>query len=108
MNLADYQVKASETAVYNRPKGLEWFYPVLNLGGEAGELQSKFSKVVRGDVKLWNILDDISDELGDVLWHVSQIATELGISLDDIALNNLAKLEDRKKRGKLMGSGDKR
>jgi len=37
--------------------------------------------------------------LGDVLWYLSQIATELNISLEDIAEGNLKKLSSRQKRG---------
>ena len=51
---------------------------------------------------------EIKKELGDVLWYVSQVATELTLSLDEVALCNIEKLQSRKKRGKLSGSGDNR
>jgi NTP pyrophosphatase (non-canonical NTP hydrolase) len=50
----------------------------------------------------------MAKELGDVLWYVSQLATELGLELDEIADTNLQKLLSRQRRGVLSGSGDER
>jgi NTP pyrophosphatase (non-canonical NTP hydrolase) len=50
----------------------------------------------------------IAKELGDVLWYVAQVATELGLDLDEIASQNLDKLLSRQRRGVLSGSGDDR
>ena len=50
----------------------------------------------------------MSKELGDVLWYVAQLASELDLSLDDIAKQNLEKLFSRQARGVLSGSGDDR
>lgn len=54
------------------------------------------------------IKEEIKQELGDVLWYVSELATEFGLSLDEIAEYNISKLQDRKERNILTGSGDKR
>ena len=51
---------------------------------------------------------EILKELGDVLWYVAQVASELGLSLDKIANQNIEKLYSRLERGKLSGSGDSR
>jgi len=47
-------------------------------------------------------------ELGDMLWYLAQICTELDISLEEVAEANLAKLLDRQARGKIKGDGDNR
>ena len=47
-------------------------------------------------------------ELGDVLWYVAQVATDLGESLEAVAQANLAKLRSRKERGRLGWDGDDR
>ena len=50
----------------------------------------------------------IARELGDVLWYLSNVAHEIGITLDTVALANLEKLKSRKDRSKIKGSGDER
>jgi len=106
MKLNDYQNRANETAIY--PEGLN--YPILGLAGEAGELCNKYKKILRdkgGEAALLDI-NEMEKELGDVLWYVAQIATELGVSLETVARVNIMKLGDRKNRGVLGGSGDNR
>ena len=83
---------------------------VLGLVGETGEVADKIKKVIRDDGgKLSEEKRrDIEKELGDVLWYLANLATELNLSLDEIALKNLEKLQDRQDRGVLRGSGDNR
>ena len=85
-------------------------YPTLGLVNEAGELAGKVKKIFRD--KEGSISDDdrlaIKYELGDVLWYMAQIATELDISLQDVAEANLEKLFSRQARGQIKGEGDYR
>lgn len=103
-----YQHEAAETAIY--PEEVKIAYPVLGLVGEAGEIANKYKKVLRdnGGVLGQERYEAIVDELGDVLWYVAALATDLGIDLSAVAQNNLKKLTDRAQRGKLGGSGDTR
>ena len=105
-----YQERTQETAMYpgqGTITGLS--YTALGLG-EVGEVQGKIKKIIRDDGGI--VTDEkrvaIKKELGDVLWYVAQTATELGLSLSDIALVNLDKLNSRKERGVITGSGDDR
>jgi NTP pyrophosphatase (non-canonical NTP hydrolase) len=50
----------------------------------------------------------LARELGDVLWYLSQLATEADLDLETIAEDNLEKLLSRQERGVLRGSGDDR
>jgi len=52
--------------------------------------------------------NEISKELGDILWYLAQMATELHLSFDKVAEQNIEKLQSRKARGKLRGDGDNR
>lgn len=90
--------------------GSEFTYPALGLVGEAGEIANKLKKVIRdkSGVLSDEVRESVSDELGDVLWYVAQLATEMGTDLDTIAQRNIDKLSSRKERGVIAGSGDNR
>jgi len=106
MKLDEYQMRAEETAIY--PDNYAILYPTLGLAGEAGEVADKVKKIYRdGEPELF-YKNHIAKELGDVLWYVAVLARDLGYSLEEIAYMNLRKLEDRKNRNKLQGSGDER
>ena len=111
ISFADYQEASRATAVYPRttiPDALT--YVLLGLCGEAGETANKYKKVLRdkGGVIGEEEQKQLADELGDVLWYIAQIATELKLDLGKIAEMNLHKLATRKTKGTLQGSGDKR
>ena len=109
MELNDYQRESRQTALYPNV-GRNAIYPTLGLVGEAGEVADKVKKILRDREGVFDqeSKDAIKLELGDVLWYISQLASELGYELEDVANSNLQKLNDRKKRGKISGSGDKR
>ena len=103
-----YQAKARETAIY--PREYKLIYPALGLAGEAGEVCEKIKKIIRdkGGVVNDTDRDEIRKELGDVLWYVAQLASDLEWSLESVGIANLEKLRVRAERGKLQGSGDNR
>ena len=109
MNFTDYQQKAKDTAKYP-VIGQGVIYPTLGLANEAGEVAGKIKKIFRDKEGMIGDSDReaLKAELGDVLWYLSQVATELGLALEDIAEHNIAKLLDRKARGKIQGDGDNR
>lgn len=110
MNFEEYQNKAKETALY--PEKYKVVYPALGLGNEAGEVMGKIKKWLRGDDGDGEMSEDrlelLKGELGDVLWYLSVLASDLNLSLEDVAKENLDKLQSRKERGLLKGDGDKR
>ena len=110
INFKDYQQRAHELAVYPEI-GQEWVYPVIGLVSEVGEVADKFKKLYRdgsGDYNNKHFREMIAKELGDCLWYIQEIATVLGLHLEEIAGQNLKKLESRKQRGVLHGDGDDR
>jgi NTP pyrophosphatase (non-canonical NTP hydrolase) len=108
MTFKEYQENTKKTAVYD--KKYRFIYPPLGLAGEAGEVAEKFKKAFRDNdgVITEERKEEISKELGDVLWYVSQISTELDLDMGEVAKKNLEKLFSRKNRGKLSGDGDNR
>lgn len=109
MNFTDYQTKSRATAKYP-VIGQGVIYPTLGLVNEAGEVAGKIKKVFRdkdGQISA-ETREALKAELGDVLWYLAQVATELDLSLDEVAEANLAKLLDRQARGKIQGDGDHR
>ena len=106
-----YQVEASKTAVYPHQKELMGLaYCTVSIASEAGELAGKVQKLLRdGPVEISaDFRRSLILEAGDVLWNLSALANELGITLDQIARMNLKKLEDRLARNVIQGSGDNR
>ncbi len=119
MTFKEYQAAALKTAIYPRI-GNRIVYPTLGLVNEAGEVAGKVKKLFRDgaldpvsgmmidDEKYFEAEAKIVAELGDVLWYLSQIATDMGIDLGYIARLNLRKLEARSIKGTLRGEGDER
>lgn len=110
LDFSTYQKTAMTTAVYpGRGEG-NFTYPALGLAGETGEVCEKLKKVIRDNGGV--VSDDrralIAKELGDVLWYIAALSTELNLSMEEIAAGNLAKLAARKAEGKIHGSGDLR
>lgn len=85
-------------------------YPTLGLVNEAGEVAGKVKKIFRdrGGVVTDDDRAALALELGDVLWYLSELCTQLDISLEDVAAANLEKLHGRIERGTLSGDGDYR
>lgn len=109
MNFDEYQGKARATAIY--PEKYKVIYPVLGLAGESGEVCEKIKKIIRDNGGIFTdteFVKLIEKELGDVLWYVANVAFDLGLSLEEIAKKNIDKLQSRKERDVLKGSGDER
>ena len=109
MELNHYQRESRKTALYPNV-GSNVIYPTLGLAGEAGEVADKVKKILRDKKGVFDkdSKDAIKFELGDVLWYISQLSSELGYELEEVANANLHKLKSRRSRGKIQGSGDNR
>ena len=85
-------------------------YPTLGLVNEAGEVAGKIKKIFRDKDGVISEADGeaLKSELGDVLWYLTQICTELDLSLEEVASQNITKLFDRLERGVISGEGDVR
>ncbi len=109
MDFNEYQQKSRKTAAYPAI-GHPVIYPTLGLVNEAGEVAGKIKKVFRdkGGQISPETREALRAELGDVLWYIAQVCTELEIPLDEVATHNLDKLYSRLERGAIQGDGDNR
>jgi len=121
MDFDQYQKEAAKTAQYPT-MGIDnqnydypiietpYVYPVLGLVGETGEVAEKIKKIIRNKAGTPSEEDiqEIAKELGDVLWYIATLCTELDLSMDKVAIENISKLQDRLKRDKIKSEGDNR
>lgn len=115
MELIVYQKRAMQTCM---DTSNNFSYMMLNLMAELGEMSGKIAKQIRkGKANIDNnqlceldadTKQEVCKELGDVLWQLSGLCTVMGVSLEDIAEQNLKKLADRQKRNVIDGNGDNR
>jgi len=101
MKFNEYQDLAGETDL-----GHPLNYYFLGLSEEAGEVAGLRKRFLRDEGNI--DYDKMKKELGDVLWYIARLGHRYNISLDDIALSNISKLQDRKQRGVICGAGDNR
>jgi NTP pyrophosphatase (non-canonical NTP hydrolase) len=77
----------------------------LGLPEEVGEVLSVLKRRIRDD----NFdQDKMKKELGDVIHYWSMMCNYFGYKPSDIIDINIAKINDRRSRGALRGSGDDR
>ncbi len=104
MELNDYQARASQTDQNPPPAKPEVDFtmphrheviPLLGLVGEVGSLLGEYKKLLRDGSIHRKFPDEVAEELGDILWYVANAASKFGLSLNEIAVKNLSKVEDR-------------
>ena len=126
LTLNEYQNKAMSTCL---PESDNIFYMLANFVGEVGEFASKAGKHMRkgklhitttqrdeeGKIihtQVWNVTEEerklMLSEIGDIRWQTAGLANVMGVTLEDVAQENLAKLASRKRRNVIDGDGDER
>ena len=110
MNFDDYQARAMTTAKLSGDELKDIMHWVLGIAGESGEIAEKVKKIIRDQNGEFSEHDktELAKEIGDVLWYLATLAHQLGVSFDDVAESNIAKLKSRHERGVIGGSGDNR
>lgn len=110
MKFDDYQKQSLTTAIPHPDEQMSKTIWAMGVAGEAGEVLEKWKKIIAYQKGKMSEAErqEIAKELGDVLWYIAVFAHSLGLSLEDIAKQNIEKLQSRKKRGVTKGSGDNR
>lgn len=95
MDIREYQQEALQTdqAVGNSDRSI--IIPLLGLAGEAGTLLSEFKKHLRDGEAHRLHRERVGEELGDLLWYLSNVASKYGLDLNAVAEANLAKVHGR-------------
>lgn len=115
MNIISYQIWTDTTAVYpesNCSTEREFNYLQHGAAGETGETSGYWKKLIRAEVvsldrgRALHELDvehrvKLLAEMGDELWYLTRKCTAMGITLEELADLNVAKLEKRKAEGQL-------
>ena len=94
ISLKEYQRKTKETII-NTIQNNDKLVPYLGLIGEIGSIISELKKKLRDGKNYTNYEEKLKEELGDLLWYLSTIASQNSLELDDIAHFNLKKTKDR-------------
>lgn len=99
MEFSKYQAEALRTDRTTRHGGKDidasLMVPMLGLAGETGQLLSEYKKHMR-DGKAHELFKErVSEELGDLLWYISNVATKFDLDLNEVATENLEKVSGR-------------
>lgn len=94
MELNLYQTKAAETIQNYKTEDKE-LVPFLGIIGEVGSVVTQLKKKQRDGDSYTAFKENLREELGDVLWYISTIAHQAGLTLEDVAAYNLKKTADR-------------
>lgn len=105
MDFITYQQQAMSCSVL-RTDEERVQYGVFNTASEAGEIAGKYAKALRDQTDVDTL--GVMKEMGDVLWSLAALAEGLGVTLEDVAVMNVGKIQSRKERGVIAGSGDDR
>jgi NTP pyrophosphatase (non-canonical NTP hydrolase) len=111
MDFNDYQKEAAKTGFYDTDdQTYVMMYLCLGIAGESGEVIEKIKKIIRNDKGLVSEekKQAIKQEIGDVLWYLSELSRTLDIEFNDVARANITKLSDRAARGVISSEGDTR
>ena len=95
LTFVDYQAQAKETDQKAEDADVGLVIAMLGLVGEAGSLLSEYKKRLRDGEAHRGFKSQVAEELGDLLWYLATIATRSGLSLEEIAVANLAKTRAR-------------
>lgn len=95
MDINEYQARASDTAQFDKNKDEAISISLLGLSGEVGELLTEYKKRIRDGDSYKIFREKLVEELGDILWYLSSIATCEDIELSEVLNQNIRKTTER-------------
>ena len=100
MDINQYTYEAMKTRLPSADEN----YVMLGLIGEVGELYSLLAKSIRDEKEL--DIEMVKSEVADCVWFLAALATDFGFTLSEALEKNLKKLQKRKEKGTIQGSGE--
>jgi len=95
MKLSEFQERANQSDQVAGHDEKSKLVPLLGLAGEVGSLLSEYKKYLRDGGAHQRFNDQIAEDLGDLLWYISNVATKFGLDLEAVAAANLEKVRGR-------------
>lgn len=95
MDLSEYQSLAIKSDKTGADAHKSLMVTLLGLAGETGSLLSEYKKWFREGDAYKPFSDQVSEELGDILWYLANLASKLNLDLGEVAQENIAKIEER-------------
>lgn len=93
MQLKEYQILSTRTLNYKLSSDEQLKNCLLGMSGEVGEILDIFKKYYyQGhDINM----NDVTEELGDLMFYIVNLATLLNLDMEKVILNNIYKLKKR-------------
>ena len=95
MDFSTYQMNALKTDQVVGDDEKSKLVPLLGLAGEVGTLLSEYKKYLRDGRAHQRFHEQVSEDLGDLLWYIANVATKFDLDLSKIARENLEKVQGR-------------
>lgn len=95
MDIDIYQAEAADTMQFDKSNQSALSIVMLGLIGEVGSLSTEYKKKLRDGEKYALFKEKLVEEIGDVIWYLSSIATIEDIPLSRILDFNLRKTQER-------------
>lgn len=92
MNLKEYQELARRTQNTEITLAEQERHALFGMASEVGEIHAVYQKVFQGHNMDYM---KVVDEMGDLMWFLAELADSIGVTLDDVAEHNIAKLKKR-------------
>lgn len=105
--MIEFRRYTSRAKEFCEPQLFTLEYLTLGLVEESGEVAGKVKRILRGDYEQFPV-QEVTNELGDVLWNYALLLDFLGIPLEAVMEKKLTKLNERKQNNKIKGTGDER
>ena len=95
MEFAAYQHAAEETSKLRLEGPQGPIAPMLGMASQTGVILNVYKKYLRDGIDLAASRAFLKEELGDLLWYLTVVATACQLGLEEIAEANLLKTHDR-------------